>query len=187
MFYCLLPSQDHRRIGRSMTVRTLLIGSRIDRVHFCSLVLLLMSIVIVSMCSLLSGTPQAGLVPKSGCKVKTLFCFLQIFAEVLTTFNFRRQTYFVFCSLVTPAAAVAHSRKRVQSYTIFLFQPNFFQCFYVIKHIFLTCFRSHLTNTFLIASDLAPDKNFDIFSSKSHPHHSQDLKRPQTVAIYHIV
>ena len=188
LFYCLLPSQDHRRIGRSMTVRTLLIGSRIDRVHFCSLVLLLMSIVIVSMCSLLSGTPQAGLVPKSGCKVKTLFCFLQIFAEVLTTFNFRRrQTYFVFCSLVTPAAAVAHSRKRVQSYTIFLFQPNFFQCFYVIKHIFLTCFRSHLTNTFLIASDLAPDKNFDIFSSKSHPHHSQDLKRPQTVAIYHIV
>ena len=51
MFIVCLPSQDFRG-RRSMTCRTLLIGSRIDRVHFCSLVLLLMSIVIVSMCSL---------------------------------------------------------------------------------------------------------------------------------------
>ena len=48
------------------------IGSRIDRVHFCSLVLLLMSIVILSMCSFILRSPSR-LQPKSGCKVITNF------------------------------------------------------------------------------------------------------------------
>ena len=110
--------QDHR----SQTLRTLLIGSRIDRVHFCSLVLLLMSIVIVSMCSFFSGfTIFRPLAPKSGCKVNTVFVTMQIFAAFLTAFNFCRfPLFFAFSSRLPLQPLILESECKVRHFFVTL-------------------------------------------------------------------
>ncbi|MBP2690844.1 MAG: hypothetical protein J6B44_03365, partial [Muribaculaceae bacterium] len=60
----------------------------------------------------------------------------QISCGFLNHFNFS----LIFSFSAGPAASAADlpCGKRVQSYTFFISPPNFFQYFYVIKHIFLS-------------------------------------------------
>ena len=147
--------QDHR----SQTLRTLLIGSRIDRVHFCSLVLLLMSIVIVSMCSFFSGfTIIRPLAPKSGCKVNTVFVTMQIFAAFLTAFNFCR--FPLFFSLSRRGCRCNRSSSKASAkLDTFSFPSKLFPLFLCFK----TCFSNTITTSNPIHKSFSRSIFFHIF------------------------